>query len=221
MPSPGHETHRRGTLERLRAGEFEHASAAEKARAVAEQISKTSAAAAASALQPVPFVDAVILPPMQHHMVRSIGLIHGCHLDDSAVRRMFREMRRPIIAAQATIAVAKIVQVIPFVPEALAVSIAYALTHAIGEVSDHYLSKPGMRVEEMKPRFAVISKERFGEAFRVKRDELRALFRRPEIRRQIGELKKAHREGKIDEGEEARRMDAILGDASHRSSRQK
>ena len=173
-------------------------------------IRKTSATAAVAVLQPLPLVNIATLTPLQHRMVRSIGRIHGCHLDDAAVRRMFRAVRSPIIASQTTIFLAKIVQAIPFFPEAVSVSLAYALTQAVGEVSDQYLSQRGMRVEEMKPRLEAISKERFAEAFRVKRDELSAVFRDPATRRQIAELKKARRDGKIDDAAEAQRMDAIL-----------
>lgn len=198
----------RTRLERTRTGGS--TSSEEKARAGAKLIRKTSARAAVITLQPVPFADAVILPPIHHHMVRAIARIHGCHLDDRTERRMFRAIRSPMLASQTTIAVAKLIQMIPFAPEAIAVSVAYALTHAIGEASDQYLSSRDVPVDEMKARFETIYKERFGQAFRVKRDQLDALFRRPETRKKIEELSKAHRDGKLDEAEEAQRMDAIL-----------
>jgi hypothetical protein len=77
-------------------------------------------------------------------------------------------------------------------------------------VSDQYLSKRNLRVEELGSRLEAISKAQFEESFRLRRAELKAVFRDPETRRRIGELKKERREGKIDEGEQARRMDEIL-----------
>jgi uncharacterized protein (DUF697 family) len=193
-----------------RAEQLAHASSEVKTAAVRDLIRKTSATAAATALQPVPALDVAILTPLQHRMVHSIGLIRGWQLEDEQVKRMFRAVRQPIVVSQTTLVAVKLVQWIPGVPEVFAASLAYALTFAIGEVSDQYLSRP-FPVGELKSRMEEVSRERFAVALQVKRDELRSLFRDPETRGQVKELTRSRREGKIDDDEVVRRMDAILG----------
>lgn len=206
------------TLKKIQTGELQHASAEEKASAVSQIIRMTSAAAAVSTMQPLPFVDMALLTPMQHRMVQSIGLVHGYRLEEKAVRQLFRTVRQRIITSQLKIAMAKVL-LIPIVPGAYADSVAYALTHALGQASDRYFrSRRTMHANEMKARFEVIYRDTFEQTFRLKRDELRAMFRSAEIRRQIDDLKEAQRHGKMDEAEEVRRMDAILGGSSRSSS---
>jgi uncharacterized protein (DUF697 family) len=200
-----------GALEPERAERIARGGDEEKARAARDLIHKTSTTAAVSALQPIPVLDAAILTPLQHRMVRSLGVIRGARLEPEQVKCMFRAVKRPIVLSQTMLAVAKLVQFIPWAPEVFALSLAYALTFAIGQVSDEYLARKDIPTEELSSRLTEISKERFTAAFEVKRDEVRALFRDPETRRRIGELRKAHRKGTIDDEEVARRMDAILG----------
>jgi uncharacterized protein (DUF697 family) len=201
----------RETLERIRGGELEHASAEAKASTASQLIRMASAVATVSTMQPLPFVDIVLLTPMQVRMVQDIGLIHGYRLDEKTVRQTFRPALPRILACQAKIALSKCIPV-PAIPGAYADTVAYALTHAIGEASDRYfLLQRTTAPDQMKPRFEAIYRGTFERAFRLKRDEMKATFRSPEVRRQVKELKKAQRAGKIDEGEEARRMDAILG----------
>jgi uncharacterized protein (DUF697 family) len=204
-----------GALEPQRAEQLARGSVEEKTAAVDDLIRKTSAIAAVTALQPVPALDIAILTPLQRRLVRSIGLIRGCHLQEEELNRMFRAVRRPIAVSQTMLVTAKLVQFIPWVPEIFAVSLAYALTCAIGEVSDEYLSHP-IPVDQLRSRMEEISSERFATALKVKRDELRALFRDPETRRRIKELKAARRDGKIDEDEVVRRMDALVSEGSSR-----
>src|SRR5271165_5992026 len=90
-----------GGIEPDIAEQLERASAAEKRRAVEELVRKTSATAAMTTLQPLPVLDVAILTPLQHRMVRSTGRGYGRRLDDKIVRRMFRAVRRRIVATQA------------------------------------------------------------------------------------------------------------------------
>ena len=190
--------------------ELEHRSPEEKARAVTELIRKASATSAVTSMQPFPLVDVVILTPLQHRMVRAIAGVYGVQLDAASLRRVFRVIRGPIVAVQTLIALSKFAEVIPFVSEALSASLAYAFTHAIGEVSGQYFSRRSTRVDELESRVVTLSTQEFEEAFRVKRSELEAIFRDPDTRRQIRELKRERRQEKIDVDEEAQRMDAIL-----------
>ena len=210
----------REALKKIDGRKFEHASPAEKARAVSHLIRMTSAAAAVSAMQPLPFADAAILTPMQHRMVRSIATIHGHHLDRKEVREMFLAFRPRIVQSQLTMGLAKACPLVPIVLDAVAVSVAYALTFAVGEASDkHFRSRRLTSRAEMRASLEIIYKESFERAFQQKRNELRAMFRSPEIRREVAALKKAHRDGKMDEAERGWRMDEILTRSRRPSSR--
>jgi uncharacterized protein (DUF697 family) len=204
-----------GTFEPERAEPLAHATEEERTRAVEELIRKTSVTAAASTLQPVPVLDVAILTPLQFRMVRTIGRVRGCGVDDKEVKRIFHAVRMPIIASQASLLVAKLLQWIPWVPEILAFSLAYSLTFAIGRVSDEYFREQGMPLDRLRPRLEEISKKQFAEAVHVKRNELRAIFRDPETRRRVKDLEKEYYEGKMDDDEVVRRMDAILGSGQH------
>jgi uncharacterized protein (DUF697 family) len=219
MSVPNTQTPVFGSIEPERAERLVHASEEERTSAVAELIHKTSITAGVSSLQPVPVLDAAILTPLQYRMVRTIGRIRGCGVDDKEVNRMFHAVRKPIIASQAWLLVAKLLQWIPWVPEIFAFSLSYSLTFAMGKVSDEYFTRKGMSVDELEPRLDEVSKKTFAEALDVKRNELRALFRDPETRHRIKELAKKQHEGKIDDDEAARRMDAILGGGPHSSDR--
>jgi uncharacterized protein (DUF697 family) len=211
MPRNGRTRHTdiTGALKPEYAAQLARGSSEEQNAAIQDLIQKTSATAAVTALQPVPVLDAAILTPIQHRLVHTIGLIRGCHLEDDQVKRMFRAIRRPIVVSQTMLVATKVLQWIPWVPEIFAASLAYALTYAIGQVTDEYLLRP-TRVEELSSRLEDVARERFTVAARMKRDELRALLRDPETRGRIKTLAKEHRAGKLDEDEMVRRMDAIL-----------
>jgi uncharacterized protein (DUF697 family) len=199
-------------LEPERAEELARGSSEEKAAAVQDLIRKTSSTAGATVLQPVPVLDVAFLTPLHRRLVRSIAVIHGCHLSDEDLDRMFNAMRRPLVASHTMLVLSKLVQWIPWAPEIFAVSLAYALTFALGDVCDQYLSQPDMPVEELGKRVEEFSRERFAMAFKVKRQELRAVFHDPEKRHRVKELKKARRQGKVDDDGEARALDALLGE---------
>ena len=207
----------REALKSIDRREFQNARPAERARAVSQLIRITSAAAAVSALQPVPFVDAAILTPMQHRMVQSIAMVHGYHLDRSDLRELFRAFRPRIAQAHVTIGLAKSVPLVPVIFDAVAVSVAYALTFAVGEASDHHFRAQRLTSPDEMSEPRGIYRETFERAFQQKRNELRAMFRSPEIRRVVASLKKAHRDGKMDEAGRERRMDAILTRSSRPS----
>jgi uncharacterized protein (DUF697 family) len=207
-----------GGFEPARAEQLAHGSAVEQKAAIQDLIRKTSATAAMSALQPVPVLDWAILTPLQHRLVHSIAQVRGCPMSDDQVNRMFRAIRRPIIKSQTMLVVTKLAQWIPWVPEIFAASLAYALTFAIGQVSDQYVSR-AISVHDLEPRLEQISRESFTVALNMKRDELRALFSDPETRAGFEKLKKAQEQGQIDDEEAVRRMDAILAEGARRSAR--
>jgi uncharacterized protein (DUF697 family) len=206
-------TGRRETLKRALHGELDGASEAEKAQAVRDIIRTTSEAASVVALQPIPFLDSPFIRPIQWGMVRGIGRVHGYRIDDHDAHEIFRPIRRHIVARHALIGGAKLVPpVIPFAGGLIAISVAYALTSALGELSDRYFrSRRTMLPAQMRLLFERVFRDQFSNAFRQKRNAIRAKMRRdPEIRRRFDIVARAAREGMLTEEEAARRTDEIL-----------
>jgi uncharacterized protein (DUF697 family) len=106
-----------------------------------------SIAAAAAAIPPVPLLDIALLAPIQTGMVQGIGRIYGQRLDRKSVLEILSTFGASLVSQSVIMAAAKL---LPFFGWAAAVSMAYALTHAIGEVSDHYFrtGPPGRRSDE-------------------------------------------------------------------------
>jgi hypothetical protein len=102
------------------------------------------------------------------------------------------------------------VKFVPFT-NILAIPVAYGLTCAIGAVSAAYYGRGcAVAKREMRGLFDAVYKRANERAYREKRNELRAMFRSPEIRRRIDELKKARRDGTMGPEEVERRIDEIL-----------
>jgi uncharacterized protein (DUF697 family) len=158
-------------------GAFDDASETEKSRAVQETIRMSSARAALLTLQPLAFVDGPVLTRLQARMVRGIGRIRG-RCDRETLHEIFRPLRRRLIGPHLTIAATKLVPLIPVLPDLVAVSVAYALTYTIGELSDEYFRAcPPFRPSEMRARFDLLYRRRFERTYREKREELRAMLR--------------------------------------------
>ena len=204
-----------GAIEPGRAEQLaQHGSPEEKAGAIKDLIRKTSATAGVTALQPIPVLDVAILTPIQRRMARSIGLIRGYRLDDVHLKRMFRAVRRPIVMCQTMIAVVKACKFIPWPgADITQFCLAYALTYAIGQMSDEHLSHPDIPADELKSRLTELTKKSFSATLKSKREELHASLHDEETRRQFKELRKARRERKIDDEELARSLDGILARA--------
>jgi uncharacterized protein (DUF697 family) len=186
----------------------------ERASAVKEVIRTSSSAAAAVILQPLPIVDTVLITPIQHRMVQAIGRIHGYHDNTKARHHIFKTLRRRLITMNATIAGAKSVGLLPFVPfigDLIGMSVAYALTSAVGELSHVYFSSACTVSDcRMAQCFDVIYKEQYERSYKKRRDELKAMWRTPAIRREITELKRAGREGRLSDDETRRRTEKLL-----------
>jgi uncharacterized protein (DUF697 family) len=158
-------------------GGFDDASDVEKARAVHEAIRLSSLRAALLALQPLAFVDSPVLTRLQARMVRGIGRIHG-RRDHKTAHEILRPLRRRLVVPHLTIAATKLLPMVPVLPDLVAVSVAYALTYTIGELSDDYFRGPALRPSEMRARFDLLYRRRFEQTYREKRDEMKAMFRR-------------------------------------------
>jgi uncharacterized protein (DUF697 family) len=196
------------TLTRAQGGEFDGASEQTKENAVQELIRRCSSAVAVYALQPLPGVDSAIVIPVHNRMVGIIARIRGYRID---ARRVDQDILGPLsgelLFTHAAMVGAKL---IPFV-DIFAVSVAYALTCALGQVSDeYYRRRRAMAEREMRLHFDACYAKAYEFAFREKRNEFRAMFRDRKVREQIGELKKARRDGTIAAEEVERRIDDIL-----------
>ena len=123
------------TVHRVLEGDLSAASDEERDRYVRDLVTLGSAAAAAVTLQPVPLLDVALLAPIQIAMVQGIAKVHGYTLDRRTVLEWIGTFGASIITRHVLLAAAKL---IPFAGWLAGASMAYALTHALGEVTDHY-----------------------------------------------------------------------------------
>ena len=121
------------TLKRVAQGDYQDASQQERDHAIREVIQIASAAAAAVSVQPIPFVDVALVSPIQIVMVQAIARVHGYALDKKAVLEILSTFGASLVAQNVIMAAAKFV---PFLGWLVALSMSFALTYAIGEVSD-------------------------------------------------------------------------------------
>lgn len=146
------------TLERILEGDFEDATDEERAEAVREVITVCSLAASAVTIQPFPLVDIALITPIQIGMVQAIGRVHDHELDRKSVLEILTTLGASIVAQNAMMAAAKCIPVLGWL---MTLSMAYALTYAIGEVSDHYFRHGrGVSPEDMRTMFRKVYDEK-------------------------------------------------------------
>ena len=202
-------THLQHDLKSIRDGRFDEASPRQRDRAVRELIHTSCAAASVVALQPVPFLDTALLVPLHVGMVQGIARIRGYRLDKRSTFEILRTMRASLLTQHAMMAAAKFA---PYVGWIVTVSVADALTYAIGALMDRYFVRGrSMLPAEMRDVLNRLYKEKFEHAYRGRRSELKMkLGRAPSMRRALCELDEARREGRIDDDERDRRKEEIL-----------
>lgn len=146
------------TFDRVMNGSFEEATDQERRRAVQEIIHIGSTAAAAVAFQPFPLVDLVLVSPIQIAMVQAIGKIYGHKLDRKSVLEILSTFGASILAQSLVMSAAKFVPVAGWLA---GISMAYALTYAIGECSEHYFrTGRGVPQEDLKSMFRKVYGEK-------------------------------------------------------------
>jgi uncharacterized protein (DUF697 family) len=184
----------------------------EKSRAVKELIHTSCAAATVATLQPVPFLDPFLITPIQIGMVQGIGYLRGYHLDKKSVLEILRTLRASLVTQQLSIAVAKFVPAVGWVAS---ISMAYALTYAVGELSDRYFrGGRSMLPAEMRAIFKAIYKDKFRQVYDEKRKEWKVrLHGPPEIKERLRDIDRARREGSMSGDEAERRKLEILSHA--------
>lgn len=189
------------TLQRVMSADYDDASDTERAEAVRELITVCSVAAGAVTIQPIPFVDTALISPIQIAMVQGIGRIYGHRLDNKAIVEMLSTFGASIVAQNVIMAAAKL---IPFFGWVVTLSMAYALTFAIGEVSDFYFKNGrGVSSSDMKDMFQRIYKQKRAEKeSQHKKDKT--------LKDKLEQLKKAYEAGILTEEEfEAKKQDIL------------
>ncbi len=200
------------TVKRILAGEFDRANEAERTKAVSEVVRRTSAQAAALTLEPIPLVDTATFTWLQHKMIAAIARLRGYEdAEGEQVVAASGTVRGRLVLLNASLAVTKFFDWIPVLPDVFGGAVAYGMTSALGELADRYfLSGCTLSAAEMRVRFDALFKQAFRDAYVLRRDELRALFRSPDVRAELRELKRANRDGEIGVDEVARRSSEIL-----------
>jgi uncharacterized protein (DUF697 family) len=190
------------TIGRVMSGGFDGASDEERARAVRELIQVCSIGAAAVAVQPVPLLDIALLAPIQIGMVQGIGRIHGQKLDRKSVLEILSTFGASLVSQSVIMSAAKLV---PFFGWAAALSMAYALTYAIGEVSDHYFKTGrGVSPDTLKDMFEKVYARKRAEK------EASAKSEGAELRAKLDALTRAYEMGLLTEEEYARKKEELI-----------
>ena len=149
------------TVEKIQSGNWSEATEAERAKAVRDVVEVCSVAAAAVAIQPIPFLDFALLPPIQIAMVQCIARIHGYTLDKKSVIEIMGSFGAGLVTQGVIMSAAKFV---PFVGWVAAIAMGYSLTYAVGEVSHHYFATGrGLPNEELSAMFDRIYKSKRAE----------------------------------------------------------
>jgi uncharacterized protein (DUF697 family) len=191
------------TLKRVLDGNYEGASEAEKTRAVRELIQVCSVAAGAMTIQPLPLLDTALIAPIQIGLVQGIGKIHGYKLDKKSVLEILSTFGASIVAQNLIMAAAKL---LPFFGWVFTISIAYALTWAIGEVSDHYF-RNDRKVDERE------LKAMFERIYKTKKDEKASQHKRDNtLKAKLEDLKEARAAGLLTDEEFEAKKAALLAD---------
>lgn len=148
-------------VDRVLAGDYDDAGEQERREAVETIVRLSALAAGAVAFQPLPLLDVLLISPIQIGMVQAIGRIHGHRLDEKSILEMLSTFGASILAQNVVLSAVKFV---PFFGWLTAISMAYALTWAVGEVSDVYFREGrGADASELRARFKTVYKEKKAE----------------------------------------------------------
>ena len=189
------------TIQRVATGNYEHATEDERKAAAKEVITVCAVAASAVTIQPFPVADVVLMSPIQIAMVQAIGKVHGHKLEKKAILEILSTFGASLVAQNVIMAAVKFV---PFLGSVVAMSMAYALTYAIGEVSDYYFKNGrGVSPGELKERFQQIYKEKKAEKEREAKDN-------KSLKQKLDALKKAFESGVITEEEFNKKKEETL-----------
>ena len=191
------------TIARVLLGDFDSASDAERTRAVEEVIQACAVAAGAVTIQPIPIVDAALITPIQIGMVQAIGKVHGHTLDPKSVVEILGAFGASIVTQNVIIAAAKLV---PFAGWAVSISLAYALTYAIGIAANRYFeSGRGIDRKDLSSLFE--------ETFQKKKKEKQAAASSNlRLKDKLAQLTEAFEAGLLTEEQFSRKKEELLRD---------
>lgn len=191
------------TIRRVLDGNYESASEAEKEQAVRELVQVCSVAAGALTIQPIPLLDSALIAPVQIGMVQGIGKIHGYALDRRSILEILGTFGASLVAQNLVMGAAKL---IPFFGWVVTISMAYALTWAIGEVSDHYF-RNGREVDpdELRAMFRRVYESK-------KEEKTREHKRNKGLKAKLEQLKEAREAGLLTEEEFEAKKAEVLAD---------
>ncbi len=189
------------TIKRVLDGNYENATDAEKRTAIKELVQVCSVAAGAVTVQPLPLLDSALIAPIQIAMVQGVGKIHGYELDRKSILEMLSTFGASIVAQNVIMAAAKL---IPFLGWVVTISMAYALTWAIGEASDRYFAS-GRTLGEAE------LKSIFKDVYEQKKEEKSAQHKgNKTLKQKLEQLKDAKRDGLLtDEEFEAKKAEVL------------
>jgi uncharacterized protein (DUF697 family) len=189
------------TIQKVMSGGYDSATEEERTQAVRELIQVCSIASGAVAIQPIPFVDSVLITPIQIAMVQAIGRVRGYNLDRKSIVEILGTFGASLLAQNLILAAAKFV---PFAGWVMGVAMAYALTYAVGEVSDHYFrTGRGTSADELRAKFK--------ETYDQKRREKQAQHKENQtLKQKLEQLTEAFRSGLLNEEEFARKKEDLL-----------
>jgi len=189
------------TLRRVMDGDYATASQDEKNAAIKDVIQVCSIAASAVTIQPIPLLDTALISPIQIAMVQAIGRVHGYKLDKKSILEILGTFGASLVAQNVIMAAAKL---IPFAGALITISMAYALTWSIGEVSDHYF-RNGRGVPQSELR------DMFKRIYEQKKSEKQAAHKADEtLKNKLEMLKKAYEAGLLTDEEFARKKEDLL-----------
>lgn len=126
-----------------------------------EVIQIASYAAAATAVVPIPLLDAALLLPVHTAMVMTVGHVYGRKLSDAEAKRVALELGAVAgvaLAGRAALSALKKL-VMPMVGGFLAASGSFAVTYALGRVAVAYFKDPELSREDLKRVFSEAFKE--------------------------------------------------------------
>jgi uncharacterized protein (DUF697 family) len=173
----------------------------ERDRAASEVIRVGSVVAAAVVIQPIPVLDLALITPIQIAMVKAIGGIYGYTLDWKTAFGIIGAFGASIATQNIVVASAKMV---PFAGLPVAISVAYAMTHAIGVASKSYF-KSGRKLSRARMR------QLFAADFEATRTaKLQAASKDPALERELSQLAEAYRAGKLGEQEYMQKKEELL-----------
>lgn len=175
--------------------------AEEREHTATEVIHVCSVGAAAVVVQPLPMLDIALLTPIHVAMVKAIGGIYGYTLDRKTALAIIGAFGASIAAQNLVLGSAKLV---PVAGLPVAISVAYAVTHAVGEASRAYFQS-GWRLS--RARMKQVFHHDYSE---TKRAKLHAAKQDRALGDQLARINDAHRAGVLTEEEYERQKHDVL-----------